>query len=254
MSPAFTLIVAALRDKPEGWETIVAENFKCTLPYEWPLLEILAKGFTPSGDGTGDVLASGTLTANKILVGAGVKTAKATSWDVDAGTGSMTYTTSDVEFAMIYLEMDGELSTGFSVNNEGAGGWGVYAAVSGLASTGVYGSNEIINAAGDAGIGVHGVSSIENGVGVRAEAAHADSIAFQIKNVAGLNSNFSSEATADREIIIPDIEGQLLIADPAAIPADSSGAGVQGQMAWDGDFLYICIATDTWRRFDLNIF
>lgn len=31
-------------------------------------------------------------------------------------------------------------------------------------------------------------------------------------------------------------------------PASASAAGVQGTFAWDGTYLYICTATNTWRR------
>lgn len=31
-------------------------------------------------------------------------------------------------------------------------------------------------------------------------------------------------------------------------PASSSDAGFVGQMAYDGTYLYVCVATDTWER------
>lgn len=33
-----------------------------------------------------------------------------------------------------------------------------------------------------------------------------------------------------------------------AAPASASADGVKGQMACDGSYLYICTATDTWKR------
>ena len=32
------------------------------------------------------------------------------------------------------------------------------------------------------------------------------------------------------------------------VPASSSAAGTPGQMAYDGSYLYVCVATNTWRR------
>jgi hypothetical protein len=36
------------------------------------------------------------------------------------------------------------------------------------------------------------------------------------------------------------------------IPASSSASGVQGQITWDNNFIYICVATNTWKRATLN--
>jgi hypothetical protein len=33
-----------------------------------------------------------------------------------------------------------------------------------------------------------------------------------------------------------------------AVPTTSTSPGVVGQIAYSGDFVYICVATDTWRR------
>lgn len=32
------------------------------------------------------------------------------------------------------------------------------------------------------------------------------------------------------------------------VPASSSAAGVAGQVAYDGDYFYVCVAANTWRR------
>lgn len=32
------------------------------------------------------------------------------------------------------------------------------------------------------------------------------------------------------------------------VPASSSAAGTAGQMAYDGSYLYLCVAANTWRR------
>jgi hypothetical protein len=36
------------------------------------------------------------------------------------------------------------------------------------------------------------------------------------------------------------------------IPASSSASGVQGQITWDNNFIYVCVATNTWKRATLN--
>lgn len=35
-------------------------------------------------------------------------------------------------------------------------------------------------------------------------------------------------------------------------PASTSGAGTSGQIAYDGTYLYLCVATNTWLRASLN--
>lgn len=36
------------------------------------------------------------------------------------------------------------------------------------------------------------------------------------------------------------------------VPASSGAAGTAGQMAYDSDYLYVCVAANTWRRIALN--
>jgi len=36
------------------------------------------------------------------------------------------------------------------------------------------------------------------------------------------------------------------------IPGSSSASGVQGSITWDNNYIYICVATDTWKRATLN--
>ena len=31
-------------------------------------------------------------------------------------------------------------------------------------------------------------------------------------------------------------------------PASASATGAEGEIAWDADYIYICTATDTWKR------
>ncbi len=38
----------------------------------------------------------------------------------------------------------------------------------------------------------------------------------------------------------------------AAAPAHYNSTGIQGQMAYDGTYLYFCYAANTWARFTLS--
>lgn len=42
--------------------------------------------------------------------------------------------------------------------------------------------------------------------------------------------------------------GDVLRIQTAKTPASATAAGTTGQIAWDANYLYICVATDTWRR------
>jgi hypothetical protein len=43
-------------------------------------------------------------------------------------------------------------------------------------------------------------------------------------------------------------------ANSGSVPAASTSQGIGGQMATDGNFLYICTGTNTWKRLALGVF
>lgn len=45
-----------------------------------------------------------------------------------------------------------------------------------------------------------------------------------------------------------DIGGDILRLRNSKTPASASASGNQGSMAWDTDYLYVCTATNTWKR------
>ena len=45
-----------------------------------------------------------------------------------------------------------------------------------------------------------------------------------------------------------------IVQDAGNAPATSSSTGVPGQIGWDSGFLYICVATNTWKRVALSTF
>jgi hypothetical protein len=42
-----------------------------------------------------------------------------------------------------------------------------------------------------------------------------------------------------------------LIPHGSYVPATSNAAGAAGQITWDGNYIYICVATNTWKRASL---
>ena len=46
--------------------------------------------------------------------------------------------------------------------------------------------------------------------------------------------------------------GQDFFLPSPTVPAASTSVGVSGQIAWDANYIYICVATDTWKRSPLT--
>jgi hypothetical protein len=55
-------------------------------------------------------------------------------------------------------------------------------------------------------------------------------------------------ATGPVSVSANGIITQKLILSVGGAPANSSAAGSPGQLAWDGTYLYICVAANTWQR------
>lgn len=45
-----------------------------------------------------------------------------------------------------------------------------------------------------------------------------------------------------------DVDSDSIRVRTAKTPASASDTGTQGQIAWDADYIYVCTATDTWKR------
>lgn len=62
-----------------------------------------------------------------------------------------------------------------------------------------------------------------------------------IKRLIGSNP---SQVSRNREL------GKLAWAETAMVPvpASATAAGIQGQIAQDGSYLYVCTAPNTWKR------
>jgi hypothetical protein len=43
-------------------------------------------------------------------------------------------------------------------------------------------------------------------------------------------------------------------ANSGSVPATAAAQGIPGQMATDGNFLYVCVVTNQWKRTPLNAF
>lgn len=48
-----------------------------------------------------------------------------------------------------------------------------------------------------------------------------------------------------------DIDGNSIRLRQSQTLVSSNSAGVTGEIAWDSNYIYVCIATNTWKRADL---
>ena len=45
-----------------------------------------------------------------------------------------------------------------------------------------------------------------------------------------------------------DVAGNSVRIRNARTPGSASAPCTQGEHSWDGDYVYVCVATDTWKR------
>ena len=59
---------------------------------------------------------------------------------------------------------------------------------------------------------------------------------------------------ANSSLVFPDSTTQSTAVNKVDPPANSSATGTTGQISWDSNSIYICVATDTWKKVDLSVF
>lgn len=60
------------------------------------------------------------------------------------------------------------------------------------------------------------------------------------------------EVDANGVSLIKSSHNRLRWSNAARTPASSTAPGTVGEMCWDADYLYLCVATDTWKRTPLT--
>ena len=87
----------------------------------------------------------------------------------------------------------------------------------------------------------------------------------QIKFKSGLKADINTTATKalavegephyttdDKGLWIFDGTNNYPVTPIEHTPSSASDTGTQGQIAWDANYLYVCTATDTWKRVALS--
>lgn len=82
------------------------------------------------------------------------------------------------------------------------------------------------------------------GVGSSANDGTGDSLRDAFIKV---NSNFSNISDVGFDAGNIQVAGSISVAS-MSVPGSATATGTTGQITWDADYIYVCIATDTWKR------
>ena len=76
---------------------------------------------------------------------------------------------------------------------------------------------------------------------------------FEIDTVGDCyTSGWLGVATPDDATAALDVNGESIRIRQSVTPASATATGVAGEIMWDADYLYICVATNTWKRVALT--
>lgn len=113
--------------------------------------------------------------------------------------------------------------TGIAINSGNAFGNGIY----------------VLNAGGQLFAGTNGTNASLN-ISIPA--------AGQVRFATDSAGRFLSFADGDGSADALVVKGGRVILPLTVTPASAAATGVAGTVCWDASFIYICVATDTWKR------
>lgn len=80
---------------------------------------------------------------------------------------------------------------------------------------------------------------------------------LQGSNISLTNASLSSDE--DMYFTVNDSNNRIIFSNPsetisflAPAPANATSPGVRGEIAWDENYLYVCVANNTWKRTALS--
>jgi hypothetical protein len=72
-----------------------------------------------------------------------------------------------------------------------------------------------------------------------------------INNVHIIGSNITGTTANTTYVNNLSVEDDLFIPNPT-VPSTSGDTGTKGQIAYDNDWIYVCVQNNTWKRAQLN--
>jgi hypothetical protein len=67
-----------------------------------------------------------------------------------------------------------------------------------------------------------------------------------------INDNFANITDVGFDAANVNVQGALVLSNSLAPTGNSSATGTAGQMVWDSGNVYVCVATNTWKRATLS--
>ena len=261
-----------IADSPSVSTEIATATFQSVIDYiasldidVLPISRVLEQDWQAApASASGDVTAATTFGTNNVALrsdgtGKGVKSTGVVIADGDDITGVRNFTTSS------NIKIDGQAGAGnaFSILNRGAtnrfGAFQFQTAGTTVATIGIYNdaTDDIVfnSDASDAG---------------RRRAIIIKKNAEVVVNEEGGDRDFRVEGDTDQNLIFSDASVDMVgigVSTPevkldvnsdsirirtAKTPATATSTGIQGQVAWDSSYIYVCVATDVWKRTALS--
>ena len=119
------------------------------------------------------------------------------------------------------------------------------------AAIGLYGANgsspQVIfgNAAGT---DHYSIFETSDGSGNRGSLTVFDSIAATIRAVIDSSGRLLVGTSSDSGGALLQVNGDRIRIGTAKTPASATATGTTGEIAWDANYIYVCTATNTWKR------
>lgn len=66
-----------------------------------------------------------------------------------------------------------------------------------------------------------------------------------------VNNNFSNISDVGFDAGNVNVTRSLVLND-YGVPTASGDPGTAGQIVWDSDYIYVCVATDSWKRANIS--
>jgi hypothetical protein len=106
--------------------------------------------------------------------------------------------------------------------------------------------DQLKTSTGGTGLAFNGVASAANAIGVSNSIAGAAPYVYALGSDANVNLNLASKGTG-----VVQANGNP-VGVRVAVPASATATGASGQWAADNSWIYVCIASGTWRRAALS--
>ena len=202
-----------------------------------------------------------------------VASTSATISATNTGTGNAIFATAAGPSAAVYGEttgtgnytvgVEGRISGNLGANNAYGVLGQITNASSGANTVGVYGKNSgsgIAVVGEAAGSGIGGVFTATSNVALEARGTLRSTGISLPTSGAGIELTYngsigyvvSYNRSTSTALPLHMISSETVLGGTTKVPATSTTAGVQGQIAWDTNFIYVCTATNVWRRAALS--